>query len=73
MLLNTIRSEWLKIRSTKSVYWTTVLVAVIVWGLGAIMAWASGFSLQTALDDGEIGHFISSRRAPGRRRRSCDD
>ena len=54
MLLNTIRSEWLKIRSTKSVYWTTVLVAVIVWGLGAIMAWASGFSLQTALDDGEM-------------------
>jgi ABC-2 type transport system permease protein len=59
MLLNTINSEWLKIRSTKSVYWTTALVALIVWGLGLIMGWASGMSLQQAIDDNDMGGAAS--------------
>lgn len=37
MFLNTLASEWIKLRSTKSFWWTTVLFVVFSVGMAALM------------------------------------
>lgn len=51
MLANTIKSEWIKLRSTKSVYWTTVLVIVFSLGISAMIGWGNGFAMQDTIDN----------------------
>jgi ABC-2 type transport system permease protein len=51
MLLNTINAEWIKLRSTKGVYWTSALVLLLSVGLSAFIGWANGLAVQSAIDD----------------------
>ncbi|MGO1949927.1 MAG: ABC transporter permease subunit [Mycobacteriaceae bacterium] len=53
MLLNTIRAEWIKIRTTKGVYWTTALIFVVALSLSAFMAWGNAFSYKQFTEDGD--------------------
>lgn len=52
MLAHAINAEWIKIRTTKAVYWTTALILVFSVGFSAFMGWANGFAVSTSLDDG---------------------
>lgn len=51
MLLNTINAEWIKLRSTKSFYWTTALIVLFGIGWAMLMGFANGYAFQQALDD----------------------
>lgn len=51
MLLNTVNAEWIKLRSTKSFYWTTALIVLFSVGWALLMGFANGYTWQHALDD----------------------
>lgn len=51
MLLNTVNAEWIKLRSTKSIYWTTGLIVLFAVGWSLLMGFANGLSFQQAIDD----------------------
>lgn len=53
MLAHTVNAEWIKIRTTRAVYWTTALIVIFSVAFGAFMGWANGMSYQMFLDDGE--------------------
>lgn len=44
-MLNVIQSEWIKLRTTKSLYWTTALVLVLSLGMAMLMGGVTGSSL----------------------------
>lgn len=50
MLINTIKAEWIKLRSTKSFYWTTGLIAFFTIGWSLLMGYANGYAYQQAID-----------------------
>ncbi|AGP30011.1 ABC transporter permease subunit [Corynebacterium terpenotabidum] len=50
MFLNTVNAEWIKLRSTKSVYWTTALIILFSAGWAVLMGFASGYAYQDAID-----------------------
>lgn len=54
MLAHVIQAEWIKIRSTRAVYWTTGLVVVFSVAFAAFMGWATGMAYQLAVDDGNM-------------------
>jgi hypothetical protein len=39
-LLDVIRSEWLKIRTVRSTFWTLAVVVAVMVGLGVLISWA---------------------------------
>lgn len=51
MLLNTIRAEWVKLRTTRSLYWTTALIVLFTLGWALLMGYANGSTFQQAVDD----------------------
>jgi hypothetical protein len=53
---NLLLSEWTKLRSVRSTYWTTILAAFLTVGLGAVVCirWAQ---LITNADPGKIDGF----------------
>ncbi|HIW91967.1 MAG TPA: ABC transporter permease [Candidatus Corynebacterium avicola] len=53
MLVNTIKSEWIKLRSTKAVYWTTALIVFFSLGFSALIASANGSVYQSAVNDND--------------------
>jgi hypothetical protein len=54
---NLLLSEWTKLRSVRSTYWTTILAALLTVGLGAVVCarWA-----QLITDDGRGNSAIST-------------
>lgn len=59
MLVNTMRSEWIKLRSTKSFYWTTVLIIAFAVGWALLMGFANGYAYQDALDTDNVANLAS--------------
>lgn len=53
MLVNTIKAEWIKLRTTKSFYWTTGLIVLFSVGWSMLMGFANGMTYQQALDDND--------------------
>lgn len=51
MLAHAINAEWIKIRTTKAVYWTSALIIVFSVAFGAFMGWANGMNYKLAVDD----------------------
>lgn len=54
MLLHAINAEWIKIRTTKAVYWTSALVVVFSVAFGGFLGWANAMSYQMFLDQGDM-------------------
>ncbi|AHW65196.1 ABC-type transporter, permease subunit [Corynebacterium glyciniphilum AJ 3170] len=54
MLAHAINAEWIKIRTTKAVYWTSALIVVFSVAFGAFMGWANATSYQMFVDDGDL-------------------
>ncbi|MDN6387229.1 ABC transporter permease [Corynebacterium sp. AOP12-C2-36] len=52
MLAHTINAEWIKIRTTKAVYWTSALIVVFSVAFGGFMGWANAMNYNMAVDDG---------------------
>ena len=46
-MLNLIRSEWIKLRTTKSLYWTTALVLLLSIGMALLMGGVTGSTLES--------------------------
>ncbi|MDN5683612.1 ABC transporter permease [Corynebacterium glyciniphilum] len=51
MLAHAINAEWIKIRTTKAVYWTSALIVVFSVAFGAFMGWANAMNYNMAVDD----------------------
>ncbi|MDH2456465.1 ABC transporter permease [Corynebacterium bovis] len=50
-----IRAEWIKLRSTKSLYWTSALVIVFSVAVAAMMGFGAASVLNAAVDSGDPG------------------
>lgn len=59
MLLNTINAEWIKMRSTRSFYWTTALIVLFAVGWSLLMGFANGYAWQDAVDSGNAEDLAS--------------
>ena len=60
MLARTINAEWIKLRSTRGIYWTSALVVLLSVGLSAFIGWANGMGVQSALDDNDTGFLATA-------------
>ncbi|MEY8565809.1 ABC transporter permease [Corynebacterium sp.] len=54
MLAHAINAEWIKIRTTKAVYWTSALIIVFSVAFAAFLSWANAMSYQMFVDDGDL-------------------
>ncbi len=61
-LRGTLASEWTKIRSVRSTYWTLLALIVVGVGLGALISWA-GATHGTHLGHGAALGFDATRRS----------
>lgn len=53
MLAHAINAEWIKIRTTKAVYWTSALIVVFSAAFAALMGWSNAFAYNSAVDNNE--------------------
>ncbi|MEJ6550041.1 ABC transporter permease [Corynebacterium sp. USCH3] len=51
MLAHAVNAEWIKIRTTKAVYWTSALIVVFSVAFGAFLGWANAMSYRTSVED----------------------
>jgi ABC-2 type transport system permease protein len=54
MLAHAINAEWIKIRTTTAVYWTSALIIVFSVAFAAFLSWANAMSYQMFIDDGNL-------------------
>lgn len=54
MLAHTVNAEWIKLRTTKGVYWTSALVVLLSVGLSVFIGWANAMATQSAIDDKDM-------------------
>lgn len=59
MLINTVHAEWLKLRSTKSFYWTTALIVLFTVGWSLLMGFGNGFAWQQSVDDNDVADLAT--------------
>ncbi len=55
----TLRSEWVKLTSVRSTWWTVVAIFVIGGGLTTLMGWANADWLASAEADESVGSFVT--------------